>query len=49
VASAEIPLDSTLVSMFRAGWPVGYALEAQVGGAWHPASLSHAGCTTQEG
>jgi hypothetical protein len=47
-ATAELPLPATEVAAFRAGWPSGYRVEAEVGGAWRPTMLTHAGCTTAD-
>jgi hypothetical protein len=47
-ARAELPLPAAEVAAFRSGWPAGYRVEAEVGGTWRPAALTHAGCTTAE-
>jgi hypothetical protein len=47
-ASAELPLAPAEAPAFRGSWPAGYRIEAEVGGAWRPVTLTYAGCKTAD-
>jgi hypothetical protein len=47
-ASAELALPGAEVANFRAGWPAGYRVEAEVAGVWKSTALTYAGCNTSD-